>query len=158
MSKILVTFFSASGVTEKLAKDIRELTGGDLYEIRPAAVYTKEDLDWRNKASRSTIEMNDPASRPEMADNDADVAGHDVVFVGFPIWWYTAPRIINSFLEAYDFEGKKVILFATSGGSGIGKTKEDLEGCKGFKGEIVEAKRLGGRRAETEEWIKTLSL
>ncbi len=158
MSKILVTYFSASGATGKVAKDIRELTGGDLYEIRPKDLYTKEDLDWRNKSSRSTLEMTEPASRPELADKDADIAGHDFIFVGFPIWWYTAPRIINSFLEAYDFDGKKVIVFATSGGSGIGKIKEDLEGCKGFKGKIVEAKRLGGRREETENWIGTLSL
>ena len=158
MSNILITYFSASGVTARIANTIRELTGGDIYEIKPAAIYTKEDLDWRNKSSRSSVEMNDPNARPELADRNADVAGHDVIFVGFPIWWYTAPRIINSFLEAYDFEGKKVFLFATSGGSGMGKTKEDLEACAGFKGSIVRAKRLGGRKEETERWIKTLSL
>ena len=158
MSNILITYFSASGVTARTANTIRELTGGDIYEIRPRETYSKEDLDWINKSSRSSVEMMDPASRPRLADTNADIAGHDIIFVGFPIWWHTAPRIIDSFLEAYDFEGKKVILFATSGGSGMGKTREELEGLKGFKGEIIAEKKLGVRRDRTEEWIKTLRI
>ena len=131
MSKKLVAYFSASGVTAKVAKNLAGAAGADLYEIRPETLYTDADLNWKDKTSRSSVEMQSTDSRPALADKDADVARHDVVFVGFPIWWYTAPAIIRTFMESYDFAGKKVILFATSGGSGFGKAVEitcrDLE-------------------------------
>lgn len=127
MSKKLVTYFSASGVTAQAAKILAEAVGADLYEIKPKIPYTDADLDWTNKKSRSSVEMDDPASRPELTDTLADVAGADVVFVGFPVWWYTAPTIIKTFLEAYDFRGKVVVPFATSGGSQLGKTAQTLQ-------------------------------
>lgn len=130
--KILVAYFSASGQTAKLAKTLAGVTGGDLFEIAPETAYTAADLDWMDKKSRSTIEMKDPKSRPAIAGKVADMAQYDTVFVGFPIWWYQAPRIIETFLESYDFSGKTVIPFATSGGSGMGKTLEGLKGsCNG---------------------------
>ena len=118
--KALVTCFSASGVTAALAGRLAEAIHAPLYEIRPAEPYTQEDLDWRDKQSRTTVEMRDRACRPELADTDAPVADADVVFVGFPIWWYREPSIVDSFLEAYDFTGKKIVLFATSGSSDMG--------------------------------------
>ena len=122
MSKKLVAFFSASGVTANAAKILAEAAGADIYEIKPEVPYTKADLDWMDKSSRSTIEMQDKSSRPAIADKNADISAYDTIFVGFPIWWYIAPTIINTFLESYDFSGKTIILFATSGGSGFGKT------------------------------------
>lgn len=124
--KILVAYFSASGQTAKLAKTLAGVTGGDLFEIAPETAYTAADLDWMDKKSRSTIEMKDPKSRPAIAGKVADMAQYDTVFVGFPIWWYQAPRIIETFLESYDFSGKTVIPFATSGGSGMGRTVDEL--------------------------------
>lgn len=127
MSKKMVAYFSASGVTGKAAEMLAKAAGADLYEIRPQIPYTKADLNWMDKKSRSSVEMNDPASRPALADRSADVAAYDVIFVGFPIWWYTAPSIIRTFLEAYDFSGKVVVPFATSGGSGLGNTAKALQ-------------------------------
>ncbi len=127
MNKKLVAFFSASGSTRKLSQTMATAIGADLYEIKPAIKYTGPDLNWNNKNARSTVEMDDPKSRPELADTDADIAGHDVIYIGFPIWWYVAPHIINSFLEAYDFGGKTIVLFATSGGSGFGNTLAELK-------------------------------
>ena len=127
MSRILVAYFSASGVTGSVAKKLAEATGADIYEIKPAVKYTSADLNWQDSNSRSSIEMKDKTSRPEIADKNADISGHDVIFLGFPIWWYIAPTIINTFLEAYDFSGKKIILFATSGGSGFGKAVDGLK-------------------------------
>ena len=127
MSKILVAYFSASGVTGSVAKKLTQAIGADIYEIRPAVKYTSADLNWNNSSSRSSVEMRDKTSRPELADKNADISGHDVIFLGFPIWWYVAPTIINTFLEAYDFSGKKIILFATSGGSGFGKAVDGLK-------------------------------
>lgn len=124
--KTLVAYFSASGQTAKLAKTLAGVTGGDLFEIAPETAYTAADLDWMDKKSRSTIEMKDPKSRPAIAGKVADMAQYDTVFVGFPIWWYQAPRIIETFLESYDFSGKTVIPFATSGGSGIGKAEQSM--------------------------------
>ena len=126
MSKILVAYFSASGETARLAKTLADVTGGDLFEIRPQTAYTAADLDWNNAKSRSSVEMNDPKSRPAMAETPR-LAGYDTVFVGFPIWWYTAPNIIKTFLEAWDFSSVRIALLATSGGSGMGKTMSDLE-------------------------------
>ena len=127
MSKKLVAYFSASGVTGSVAKKLAEAAGADIYEIKPAVPYTSADLNWQNASSRSSVEMKDKTSRPELADKNAPIEGHDVIFLGFPIWWYVAPTIINTFLESYDFSGKKIILFATSGGSGFGKAVEGLQ-------------------------------
>ena len=127
MSNKLVAYFSASGVTASVAKKLAEASGAELYEIKPAVKYTSADLNWQDSNSRSSIEMKDKTSRPEIADKNADISGHDVIFLGFPIWWYVAPTIINTFLEAYDFSGKKIILFATSGGSGFGRAVEGLK-------------------------------
>lgn len=127
MSKKLVAYFSASGITARVAKNLASSAGADLYEIKPSVSYTKADLDWTNKQSRSSVEMRDKNSRPALADTGANIAAYDTIFIGFPIWWYIAPTIINTFLEAYDFSGKKIILFATSGGSGFGKAVDSLQ-------------------------------
>lgn len=143
MSKTLVTYFSASGVTAKIAKELAEITGADLYEIRPETAYTSEDLNYMNKKSRSSVEMNDPASRPALADKDADIAAYDVIYVGYPIWWGVAPHVVNTFLESYDFSGKTIIPFATSGGSGIGRVDAYLA-LSAPGAEFKDGKRLGG--------------
>ncbi len=160
MRKKLVAYFSASGVTAKAAKALAETAGADLYEIRPEIPYTRKDLNWMDKKSRSTVEMNDKASRPAMADKDANIEGYDVILLGFPIWWYTAPSIIKTFLEAYDFSGKTIVLFATSGGSGLGHTAEDLRDCVSPTAKIVTGKLLNGRyRAnDLSAWIDSLGI
>lgn len=127
MGKKLVAFFSASGVTAGVAKRLAEAAGADLYEIRPKTPYTPADLNWNDKTSRSSVEMRDKGSRPEIADKNAGLENYDVIFLGFPIWWYVAPTIVNTFLEAYDCAGKTIILFATSGGSGFGKAVAGLQ-------------------------------
>lgn len=157
MGKKLVTYFSASGVTKSVAEKLAQAVQGDIFEIRPAVAYTKADLDWRDKNSRSTVEMNDLSIRPKMAEGDIDVSPYDTVYVGFPIWWYIAPTIINTFLEKYDFGGKKIVLFATSGGSGWGKTVEKLEdSCKGAT--VVEGKIFpaGVSVEELKEWAEKI--
>ena len=126
MSKKLVAYFSASGTTKEAAKRLAKAAGADLFEIRPAIPYTSADLNWMDKKSRSSVEMNDPDSRPEIAETMPNMADYDTVFIGFPIWWYVAPHIINTFLESYDFSGKTLVPFATSGGSGMGKTVDEL--------------------------------
>ena len=126
MKKTLVAYFSASGVTERAAKEIAGAVDADLYEILPAQPYTDADLDWTDKKSRSTAEMNDPACRPEIAGTVENMEQYDTVFIGFPIWWYVEPRIVDTFLESYDFSGKTLIPFATSGGSGIGGAEKSL--------------------------------
>ena len=125
--KVLVAYFSASGVTKGVAQQLAEVAGADLHEIKPEQPYTDADLDWRDKESRSSVEMKDKNSRPAITDKLENIADYDVVFVGFPIWWYTCPTIINTFMEAYDFKGKTVVPFATSGGSTIEKSCEDLK-------------------------------
>lgn len=127
MSKKLVAYFSASGTTARVAKNLAAAAGADIYEIKPAVPYSRADLNWMDKQSRSSVEMRDKNSRPALADTDANIAAYDTIFIGFPIWWYIAPTIINTFLEAYDFSGKKIILFATSGGSGFGKAVDSLQ-------------------------------
>ncbi len=127
MSKILIAYFSASGVTARTAKEMAKAAGADLYEICPAEPYTAADLNWMDQKSRSTLEMNDPACRPAIAAPAADLDQYDTVFVGFPIWWYVEPRIVDTFLERSDFSGKTVIPFATSGGSGIEKAEQSLK-------------------------------
>lgn len=126
MKKILVAYFSASGVTKRAAEEMAAETGADLYEIVPAQPYTRADLDWTDRSSRSTLEMKDPGCRPEIAE-EADVSGYDVVFVGFPVWWYVEPRIVDTFLESRDFSGKILIPFATSGGSGISGAEKSMK-------------------------------
>ena len=126
-SKKLVAFFSASGVTKALAERLAHAVGADLFEIAPETPYTQADLDWMDANSRSTVEMKDPASRPAMAAAAQGMGAYDEVFIGFPIWWYVAPRIVETFLESSDFSGKKIALFATSGTSGMGKTMEELK-------------------------------
>ena len=125
--KKLVAYFSVSGVTKKAAERLAKITGADLFEIKPAVLYTSADLDWTNSKSRSTVEMKNPDSRPEIAEKLNNMDEYDTVYIGFPIWWYVAPTIIDTFLESYDFSGKTLIPFATSGGSGMGKTVEVLK-------------------------------
>ena len=159
MSKTLVAYFSASGVTRRVAENLATAAGANIYEIRPAVPYTSADLNWMDKKSRSTVEMKDKSSRPELADTDADIASYDKIFVGFPIWWYTAPTIINTFLESYDLTGKTVIPFATSGGSDIGKTNERLApSCKGAK--LMDGKVFKGcvGHQELAAWVEGLGL
>ena len=124
--KVLVAVFSASGVTRKVGEEIARIAGADFYEIVPKQIYTPADLDWMNKKSRSSVEMNDPSARPEVAGSAINMASYDTVIVGFPIWWGIAPRIIETFLESYDFSGKKIIPFCTSGGSGVGRSDTAL--------------------------------
>ncbi len=155
MMKTLVTYFSAGGVTAGVAKRLAEAIGAPLYEIRPAVPYTAEDLDWRDQNSRSSVEMKDKACRPALADTNAPVADAELIFLGYPVWWYREPSIIDSFLEAYDFQGKKIVLFATSGTSGIG------EEAPARAAELTGAEVLPGKRfpadisgAQLKEWAK----
>ena len=149
MSKKLVAYFSASGTTANVAKDLAKAAGADIYEIKPAVPYSRADLNWQDKQSRSSVEMSDKSSRPALADTDANIADYDTVFIGFPIWWYIAPTMINSFLEAYDFSGKKIVLFATSGGSGFGKAVASLQ-PSAPNATIVEGAILNGRPNEAK--------
>ena len=155
MSKKLVAYFSASGVTASLAKNLAAAIDADLFEIEPEVKYTKADLDWTNKKSRSSVEMNDKLSRPAVAKKLGNISEYDEVFVGFPIWWYIAPTIVNTFLEGYDLAGKTIIPFATSGGSGMGETNEYLaNSCKGAK--LVEGKvlRRNACADELKKWAE----
>ncbi|MCR5291640.1 MAG: flavodoxin [Eubacterium sp.] len=132
--KILVAVFSASGVTKEVGEEIARIAGADFFEIVPKEIYTDDDLNWMNKQSRSSVEMNDPSARPEIAGIVSDMASYDKVIIGFPIWWGVAPRIIDTFLENYDFNGKTIIPFCTSGGSGVGRSDEELH--KYVKGNV----------------------
>ena len=155
MSKKLVAYFSASGVTASLAKNLAAAIGADLFEIEPVIRYGKADLDWTNKKSRSSVEMNDKSSRPAVAKKLGNMSEYDEVFVGFPIWWCIAPTIVNTFLEGYDLAGKTIIPFATSGGSGMGETNEYLaNSCKGAK--LVEGKvlRRNACADELKKWAE----
>ena len=160
MSKKLVAFFSASGVTANVAKTLSESADADLYEIKPEVAYTNADLDWNDKKSRSSIEMNDKSFRPAIVDKKVNIDAYDAIFIGFPIWWYVAPTIINTFLESYDFSGKTIILFATSGGSGFGKTVDDLKDSISETTVIKEGKPLNGRssKAELAAWVQSLEM
>ena len=149
MSKTLVAYFSASGTTAKVAKKMAEAIGADLFEIKPEKPYTGADLNWQNKNSRSSVEMNDRSSRPAIAVKAADMPQYDVVFVGFPVWWYREPSIIDTFMESYDFAGKTVIPFATSGGSGLGDSAANMQKlAKGAK--VVNGKRFSGNASSEE--------
>lgn len=154
MSKKLVAYFSASGVTEKLAKTLAAAVGADIFEIRPEQPYTDADLNWQDKNSRSSIEMRDKSFRPAVADKIENMADYDTIYVGFPIWWYVAPTIINTFLEQYDLTGKTIVPFATSGGSGMGNTNTELApSCKGAI--LKEGKKFSANTDKTE--LKTWS-
>ena len=156
MKKRLVAYFSASGVTKKVAEMVADAAGCDLYEITPKVPYTKADLNWMDKKSRSSVEMSDKTIRPEIAGENIDVSAYDEILIGFPIWWYVAPTIINTFLESHDFSGKKIILFATSGGSGFGNTVKELQpsapGAEIVEGRVLN--RVTGQ--QIDEWVKTL--
>lgn len=157
MSKKLVAYFSASGVTAKLSKTLASAVGGDLHEIIPAQRYTSADLDWTNKKSRSSVEMNDKSFRPAIANKVENIKQYDVIYVGFPIWWYVAPTIINTFLESYNLSGKTIIPFATSGGSGMGNTNAELApSCKGAS--LKNGKRFSPSATANEltSWSKTV--
>ncbi len=159
MKRKLVAYFSASGITAKVAETLSEVAGADIFAIEPEVPYTDADLDWRNEKSRTTIEMNDPTSRPAIAEKRDNMDEYDVIFIGFPIWWYIAPTIINTFLESYDFNGKTIIPFATSGGSGMGKTNEKLiKSCPGA--DLIEGKILSRNTSKNElnEWLNSLGL
>lgn len=160
MDKKLVAYFSASGNTAKAAKALAEAAAADLHEIRPLIPYTDDDLNWMDKKSRSSLEMNDPDSRPDIAGIVQNMEQYDVIFIGFPIWWYVAPSIINTFLESYDFSGKTIILFATSGGSGFGKTVERLRNSVSADTKIVEGDVLNSRVSvkELSQWIQELHM
>lgn len=149
MSKVLVAYFSASGTTKAVAERLARSIGADLFEIEPAVRYTRADLNWQDRQSRSSLEMNDRASRPEIANRVAGMEAYDTVFVGFPVWWYREPSIIDTFMEQYDFTGKTVIPFATSGGSGLGESAQNLRAlAKGAK--VMEGCRFASRESERE--------
>lgn len=156
MGKRLVAFFSASGNTKKIAEMIAEAGNSDLYEITPKVTYTKTDLNWMDKKSRSSVEMNDKKFRPKIVDADIDINAYDEIILGFPIWWYVAPTIINTFLEAHNFSGKRIILFATSGGSGFGNTLKELQ--PSAPSALIKEGKLFNKatRQEINEWVKTL--
>ena len=160
MGKTLVAYFSATGTTERLAEAIADAVGGDLYRIAPQQPYSSADLNWNDKRSRSTVEMNDAASRPAIAGSVKNMSAYDVVFVGFPIWWYVAPHIINTFLESYDFSGKTIIPFATSGGSGMGGTDAELrKSCSGAI-DWRPGRRMSANAGanEVRAWVKSMGL
>ena len=155
MSKALVAYFSASGVTAKVAEKLARSISADLYEIAPEIPYTSADLNWMDKKSRSTVEMNDRSCRPAIGSRVENMAQYDTVFVGFPIWWYREPSIIDTFMESYDFAGKTVIPFATSGGSGLGDSAKNMQGlARGAK--VAEGKRFSGSASESDlaGWAK----
>ena len=149
MGKALVAFFSASGVTKKLSEKLAKVIGADLFDIVPETPYTKEDLNWMDKKSRSSVEMNDRASRPAIASKVEEMAQYDVVFIGFPIWWYREPSIIDTFTETYDFGGKTIVLFATSGGSGLGESGMNI-GALAKDAHVIEGKRFAAGVSEDE--------
>ena len=157
MSKKLVAYFSASGVTASTAKKLAEAANADLYEIRPEIPYTVADLDWRDKNSRSTLEMQNKSSRPAIADKSADIANYDVIFVGFPVWWYTAPTIINTFLESYDFSGKTILPLCTHEGSRMGSSERAIASlCPNatlLEGLAVRGASAASARSDVETWL-----
>ena len=160
MTKNLVAYFSASGVTGGVAKNLAHVIDADLYEIKPKTPYTEADLNWMDKNSRTTIEMKDKTSRPEIIENDAKIEDYDTVFLGFPIWWYVAPTIINTFLEKYDFSNKKIVLFATSGGSGLGETAKYLRPSLDSSCEIIEGGILKASSSidKMKDWVNNLNI
>lgn len=162
MTKILVAYFSASsgGVTRKVAETLANAIGADLYEVKPQEAYSEADLNWRDKSSRSSVEMADKSFRPPITDQDANISVYDVVFVGFPIWWHIAPTVINTFLESYDFAGKTIVPFATSGSSGMGETVANLKVSVSAATIITEGKLLNGQQTKESlaAWVNGLGL
>lgn len=158
MSKKIVAYFSVSGITKKVAERLANTIRADIFEIKPKKPYTKEDLNWMNESSRSTLEMKNPSSRPEILSKIDNINDYDTIFVGFPIWWYVAPTIINTFLESYDLRGKTIIPFATSGGSGMGKTNEKLQpsvkGAKLMPGKVFKS---NVQEKEITQWLNELN-
>ena len=156
--KVLVAYFSATGTTKKVAQNLAKAVNADIYEIKPLTPYTSADLNWHDSNSRSSVEMNDKSARPEIAEDNFSVKDYDTVLLGFPIWWGTAPRIINTFLEKQDFANKKIIIFATSGSSSIGNTDKDLKPSISSSAKIIKGKTLNGNPSveELTEWVKTL--
>ena len=159
-NKSLVAYFSASGVTKKVAEKLSDAVGADLFEIKPKVKYTKADLDWMDTKSRSSIEMNNKSFRPTISEKCDNMDKYDVVYVGFSIWWYVAPTIINTFLESYDFSGKTIVLFATSGGSGFGDTVKGLRGSVSDTTVIKEGKLFnsGVSKDKLVSWVNDLGL
>lgn len=156
--KILVAYFSAGGTTARAAQALAQAAQADLFEIKPQIPYTDGDLNWMDKNSRSSVEMRDKASRPAIASTCDHIAEYGLILLGFPIWWYVAPTIINTFLESHDLSGKKIVLFATSGGSGFGKTVDGLKGSIPASATIAEGKLLNGglNQAELSSWVESL--
>ena len=157
MSKTLIAYFSAQGSTAKLAKTLAAAAEAELYEIKPAVPYERRDLNWMDKKSRSTVEMQDRSCRPALADTDAPIAEADVIFLGFPIWWYREPSIIDSFLDAYDWAGKTVVPFCTSGGSDLGEGQSRIE-TLAKDAIVLRGRRFSARASESDlkKWIETL--
>lgn len=155
--KVLVAYFSATGTTKRVAENLAKATGGVVYEIKPAVPYTDADFNWRDSNSRSSVEMNNKTSRPEMAVDNFSVKEYDTVYLGFPIWWGTAPHIVETFLEKHDFTGKTIILFATSGSSGMGNTDKDLKPSVSASTKIVKGKTLNSNPSveELKKWVAT---
>ena len=160
MSRKLVAYFSASGVTAKLAEQLSEAIGADLHEIRAKEQYSQADLDWRNDKSRSSIEMKNKTFRPEIVDDKISISEYDTVFVGFPIWWYVAPTIINTFLESHDFSGKTVVVFTTSGNSDFGNTINELKISLPDSTKLIEGKVLNGKytNKELSDWAESIGV
>jgi len=155
---VLVAYFSATGTTKKVAQNLAQITKGDIYEIKPLTLYTSEDLDWTNPNSRTSLEMKDQASRPGIVQENLSLKDYDTIYLGFPIWWGTAPTIVRTFLEKQDFSNKKVIIFVTSGTSGIGNVDQDLKSSISSSAIIIKGKALNGNPSveELTEWVKTL--
>lgn len=154
----LVAYFSATGTTKRVAQNLVKATGADIYEIKPLKPYTSADLNWHDSNSRSSVEMNDPKSRPELVADNFSADNYDTIYLGFPIWWGTAPKIVHTFLEKYDFSGKKIIIFATSGSSGLGNTANNLKSSVSTSTKIIEGKVLNGNPSvnELKQWVEGL--
>lgn len=158
MANLLVAYFSASGITSSVANNLAKAVDADIYAIRPAVAYTNADLNWMDKNSRTSLEMSDYNSRPDMINDNIDISKYDVIFLGFPIWWYIAPTIVNTFLEKHDFSNKKLVLFATSGGSGFGKTIENIKPSVSRTTEIIEGRLFNNEPTieELKTWADTV--
>ncbi len=156
--KILVAYFSATGNTRRVAQNLAKAVDADIYEIKPAKAYSDADLDWTNKSSRSSVEMADHSSRPEMIKDDFSVKDYETIYLGFPIWWYIAPTIVNTFLEKHDFSNKKIILFATSGGSGFGRTIDNIKTSVSDSTKVIEGKVLNSNSSveQLKSWVETI--
>jgi flavodoxin len=153
---ILVAYFSATGTTKRVAGNLAKATGGNLYEIKPVKAYTNADLNWHDKNSRTSVEMNNPKSRPEIITGDLSIQDYDTIYLGFPIWWGTAPKVVHTFLEKYDFSGKKIIIFATSGSSGLGNTANTLKQSVSKTATVIDGDVLNSNPSveDLKQWVK----